>query len=288
MALGRAQLPGDLSIVSTLQRAVGRVAGVVGRESWLIKRMRPAYESLLEWSGRGRGATWTINGVEYRVDPHHRHRLGRDYDAPVAAFLRERVKPGAVCLDVGANVGVYVLQFAHWSAPGGQVIAFEPNPGARAVLEKHILFNDLAGRVTVVPAAVSAGVGSAVLYAAGADGMSRLGEPNSAIAGHAREIVVPTVTLDVYCEGKGLAPDWLFIDIEGFEAAALEGARRLINSRGREMGIVVEMHPNVWHTAGASRAGLEGLLGELRLEAMPLTGQKDSLGEHGLVYLSQR
>jgi len=136
MALGRAQLSGDLSIVSMLQTTAGRLAGLVGRESWLIKRMRPAYESLLEWSGRGRGAAWTINGVEYRVDPHHRHRLGRDYDAPVAAFLRERVKPGALCVDVGANVGVYVLQFAHWSAPAGRVVAFEPNPGAHAVLDK--------------------------------------------------------------------------------------------------------------------------------------------------------
>lgn len=274
--------------MSTLQTAAGRVAGLVGRESWLIKRMRPAYESMLEWSGRGRGAAWTINGVEYRVDPHHRHRLGRDYDAPVAAFLRERVKPGAVCIDVGANVGVYVLQFAHWSAPAGRVVAFEPNPGARAILEKHVLFNDLASRVTIVPAAVSASAGDAVLYAADADGMSRLGEPNSAIAGHAREIVVPTVTLDGYCEEEGLAPDWLFIDIEGFETAALEGARRLINSRGREMCIVVEMHPNVWHTAGTSRAELERLLDELKLEAAPLTGQKDALGEYGLVYLSHR
>jgi FkbM family methyltransferase len=274
--------------VSMLQTMAGRIAGIVGRESWLIKRMRPAYESLLEWSGRGRGAAWTINGVEYRVDPHHRHRLGRDYDAPVATFLRERVKPGAVCLDVGANVGVYVLQFARWSAPAGRVVAFEPNPGARAVLEKHVRFNDLAGRVTIVPVAVSAGAGSAVLYAADADGMSRLGEPNSSIAGRAREIVVPTVTLDEYCEREGLAPDWLFIDIEGFEAAALEGARRLIQARGREMGVVVEMHPNVWHTAGTTRAVLERLLDELRLDAVPLTGQKDALGEYGLVHLSHR
>lgn len=274
--------------MTALQTAAGRIAGLVGRETWLINRLRPAYESFLEWAGRGRGAAWTINDIEYRVDPHHRHRLGRDYDAPVAAFLRERVRPGAVCMDVGANVGVYVLQFAHWSAPGGRVVAFEPNPGALAVLEKHVRFNRLSGRVTIVPAAVSRSAGSAILYAAGADGMSRLGEPNRAIAERVREINVPTVTLDGYCEREGLTPDWLFIDIEGFEVAALEGARKLIESRGREMGIVVEMHPNVWHTVETSRAELERLLEELKLEAVPLTGQKDALGEHGLVHLSHR
>lgn len=274
--------------MSAFQTVAGRVARLVGRESWLIRKLRPAYESFLEWSGRGRGAAWTVNGVEYRVDPHHRHRLGRDYDAPVAAFLRARVKSGDICVDVGANVGVYVLQFAHWSAPSGRVVAFEPNPGARAVLEKHVRFNCLADRVAVVPAAVSAHAGSATLYAADADGMSRLGEPNRAIAERVREITVPTVALDEYCEGARLSPDWLFIDIEGFEVAALEGARQLIEVRGGEMGIVVEMHPDAWHSAGTDRAQLERLLDELKLEAVPLTGQKDALGEHGLVHLAHR
>jgi FkbM family methyltransferase len=274
--------------VSALQTAAGRVAGLVGRESWLVRQLRPAYESLLEWSGGGRGAEWTVNGVSYRIDPRYRHRLGVHYDAPVAAFLRERVRPGDTCVDVGANVGVYVLQFAHWSAPAGRVVAFEPNPGAREVLERHVAFNGLGDRVTIVAAAVGARAGSATLYAAGADGTSRLGEPHVEMAGRAREINVPVVTLDGYCEGAGLSPNWLFIDIEGFEVAALEGARGVIKARGRGMGIVVEMHPNAWHTAGADRARLERLLEELGLDPVPLTGQADALGEHGLVHLSHR
>jgi FkbM family methyltransferase len=274
--------------MSSFQETAGRVAGLIGRESWLIRKMRPAYESLLEWLGGGKGMPWVVNGVTYRIDPHHRHRLGKHYDAPVAAFLRDRIRPGAVCIDVGANVGVYVLQFAYWSAPSGHVIAFEPNPGARAVLERHILLNELASRVIVVPAAVSAQSGNAVLYAADADGMSRLNEPNKAIAQRAQEIVVPTVTLDEYCESTDVRPDWLFIDIEGFEIAALLGARKLIKARGADMGIVVEMHPNAWASAETSCEQLERLLIELSLYPVPLTGQTDPLGEYGLVYLAHR
>jgi FkbM family methyltransferase len=274
--------------MSLLQETARVAAGLVGRESRLVRRMRPAYESFLDWSSGGRGIAWPINDVTYRVDPRHRHRLGQNYDASVAAFLRGRVKPGAVCLDVGANVGVYVLQFAHWSAPSGRVIAFEPNPGARVVLERHIRLNGLAGRVTVVPAAVAASAGHATLYAADADGMSRLNEPNSAIAQRVREITVETLTLDGYCEGEGVSPDWLFIDIEGLEVAALEGARRLVEARGRELGIVVEMHPDGWSSAGTDRAQLERLLDELGLDPVPLMGQADALGEHGIVHLSRR
>jgi FkbM family methyltransferase len=271
--------------MSLLQTAARRASGLIGRESWLIRRMRPVYESLLELSGGGNGIPWNINGVTYRIDPHHRHRFGQSYDAPVAAFLRERIKPGALCFDVGANAGVYVLQFANWSGPTGQVIAFEPNPGAQVILRKHIEMNRLTERTRIVPFAVSESSGEASLYAVEADGMSRLGEPNQALAGRTRAIKVPVVTLDDYCRTEKMRPDWLLIDIEGFEIAALSGARELIESRRGELGIIVEMHPNVWNSANTTRARAEQLLADLRLRTVPLTGQTDCLNEHGLVHL---
>lgn len=272
--------------MNLLQNTARRTAGLFGRESWLIRQTRPAYESVLGWVNGGKGIPWTINGVTYRVDPHHRQRLGPHYDAPVAEFLRARVRPGALCLDVGANVGVYVLQFAHWSRPDGRVVAFEPNPGAREVLQSHARMNGLEQRVEIVAAAVGATSGEEILYAAAAEGMSRLGEPNKALAGKVNEITVPVVTLDEYCNANALEPDWLFLDIEGFEIAALSGARELIKSGRGRLNVVVEMHPNVWDSAQTTRAGAESLLNELGLRAVPLTGQNDPLGDHGIVHLA--
>jgi len=259
---------------------------LIGRESRLIRRLRPAYESFLDWYGDGRGIPWPINGVTYRVDPHQRHRLGQNYDAPVAAFLSRQIKPGSLCFDIGANVGVYVLQFAHWSGPTGQVVAFEPNPVACAILEKHVRMNQLTERVRIVPAAVSEASCEQILYAAEADGMSRLGEPNRFLAGKTGEIVVPVLTLDEYCTSEGLQPDWLIIDIEGFEIAALTGARKLIQDRRGQLGVIVEMHPDVWSSADTTRARAEDLLAELGLRAVPLTGQSDPLGDYGIVHLA--
>jgi FkbM family methyltransferase len=256
--------------MSLLQTFARHTSGLVGRESRLIRGLRPAYESLLEWSTNGRGIHWTINGITYRIDPHQRHRLAQNYDAEVAGFLRRNIKPGSLCFDVGANVGVYVLQFAHWSGPTGQVIAFEPNPVARAILEKHVCMNQLTERVRIVPAAVSEASGEQILYAAEADGMSRLGEPNRSLAGKTGEIVVPVLTLDEYCTSEGLQP----------------GARKLIQSRRAQLGIIVEMHPDVWSSANTTRARAEDLLAELGLRAMPLTGQSDPLGNYGMVHLA--
>lgn len=274
--------------MSLIQGTANKVSGLLGRESWLVRRLRPAYETSLDLLTGGRGIPWTINGETYRVDPRLRHRLGPNYDAPVAAFIRERIRAGAVCLDVGANVGVYVLQFARWAGPAGRVVAFEPNPGALKALHRHVEMNDLSGRVEVVAAAVGAQAGDATMYASDTDGMSRLGAPNELIAERVREITVPVVTLDEFCEARALEPDWLLIDIEGFEIAALEGARRLLARRGRQLHVVVELHPNVWDSAATTRAGAEALLSELGLRAVPLTGQRDALGEHGLVFLEAR
>jgi FkbM family methyltransferase len=268
-----------------IQRAARRTAEAVGRESAIVRALRPGYERMLGIASGGRGIPWEINGVTYRIDPQHRHRLGADYDPPVAAFLRDRVRRGAVCIDVGANVGVYVLQFAQWAGKTGRVIAFEPNPAARRVLERHVRLNHLANRVTIVAAAVGAGAGEAVLFTSGADGRSRLAEPNRELDGGVTAVVVPIVTLDDHCRTARLAPDWLLIDIEGFEIAALEGASAIIRSRGRDLGIVVEMHPNVWASARTTRERAESVLRELGRRPVALTGQSDPLADHGLVFL---
>jgi hypothetical protein len=98
-------------------------------------------------------------------------------------------------------------------------------------------------------------------------------------------IGVQIVTLDEYCRTARVQPDWLLIDIEGFEIAALEGASATIRSRGRDLGIVVEMHPNAWGSARTTRERAESVLRELGRRPVPLTGQSDPLADHGLVFL---
>jgi FkbM family methyltransferase len=232
-----------------------------------------------------RGIPWSINGEEYRIDPHHRQRLGHDYDPPVAALLRKIVRPGWVCLDIGANVGVYVLQLARWCGSTGRVVAFEPNPAAREILHRHIVLNALVERVRVEHFAIGEASGTAQFFGAGADGMGRLGEPNRMLAPMSTALEVPLITLDEYCRSRNVNPNLMLLDIEGFEIAALSSARELIMSRRGQLEILVEMHPDIWASANTSRDRAESLLGELGLEAVPLTGQSDPLADHGTVRL---
>jgi len=214
--------------------------------------------------------------------------LANEYDRPVAEFLARHVAPSQVCFNVGANVGVYVLQLSHFARPTGRVVAFEPNPAALAILRRHVALNGLETSVTVVPEALSDENGTATFYAAGADGMSRLGEANVLLGSRATEFQVKTTTLDSYVERTGLEPDWLVMDIEGFEIRALLGARELLRRRGNRIGVVVELHPSVWPSARTTRELAEGLFAELDVSPVPLTGQTDPLAEHGMVYLHPR
>ena len=213
-----------------IQRAASATAERLCHESPVIKALQPLYEATLWVLSRGRGLRWSVNGIPCPIDAGQRARVPREYEPEVARFLGERVRAGAVSLDVGANVGVYVLQFAHWSRPGGRVFAFEPNPAARAVLERHIRFNGLEERVEVVPCAVGSAGGRATLFAAGEDGMSRLGTPSPMLADQADRT-------DVACDDRG--PILLFtrgvarLAVRRYRVVRGRGARgRAVHYRG--------------------------------------------------------
>jgi FkbM family methyltransferase len=272
-------------MLRSVQLLASAASSAIGRNTRVIEHLRPAYESILELLSGGRGVPWEINGATFRIDPRYRSHFGHDYDAPVAQFLSQRIRPGAICFDVGANVGVYALQFAQWAGPTGKVIAFEPNPAAVKVLSKHLRLNGLENVVAVKDVAIGSAPGTATLYRSGIDGMSRCGEPNKLLVS-TEPIAVPMMTIDDFTAHSGLLPDWILMDIEGFEFAALSGAvRTLERSRGK-LGLVVEIHPDAWSSAGTTQAIAAQFLSDMGLRAVPLTGQRDSLAEYGLVHLS--
>jgi FkbM family methyltransferase len=251
-----------------------------------MRLLRTLREHWLAWRYGRRGLPRTVNGVRMRALPQYRWYFPAEYDGPVAAALRSHIRPGAVCVSVGANMGIYPLLFAGWSEPGGTVHAFEPNPATADILAEHLRLNGVADRVRVARQAVGATPGEAAFFAAGVDGMSSLGAPNPLLKDGAREIRVPVTTLDAYCHEHAVRPDVLMIDVEGFEEGVLRGASELL-ARDPLPAVVVEMHPNAWASAGTDRTTFERLLVEFRLRPDPLSGQTDPMGDYGHVLLTR-
>jgi len=245
--------------------------------------VQPLYTSALRVLTAGRGLPWRVDErTTLRIDPRCRWIRHAGYEADVVSYLRAHIAPGEVCLDVGAHVGFYVLQMAQWTAPDGRIVAFEPNPTARAVLESNIALNGLAARVTIEPMAAGASAGTAELFHADdTSGLSRLGAPNRNGATRA-SVRVPVVTLDDYCAQTSLRPDWILIDTEGAELAVLEGAAALLET---PVQVVVEMHGSLWEDPAATAARFQAFLRARGRTAVPITGQDDPFADYGTVVL---
>jgi FkbM family methyltransferase len=136
-------------------------------------------------------------------------------------FLLLALRPGDLLVDVGANVGLHTLLAA---ACGAEVVALEPLPAARAMLERNVARNGLAGRVLILAAGAADARGE-LTFTDGPSCLNHVVGPGEVPGVPVRK--VPVVPLDeVVPSGRPVV--MLKIDVEGFEAAVLRGATRLL------------------------------------------------------------
>jgi FkbM family methyltransferase len=183
------------------------------------------------------------------------------HDALQLAWMLENLTEGDVALDVGANYGQCTLVMAELCGTSGRVIAFEPNPDARDILERNFDLNPLIRRATVEPFACSDTTSAEVeFYRNRQTSYSALVPffkedlPSSEEEG----LRVPVTTLDDYLAQRQLPePRLIKIDTEGAEIRILRGSQRLLSSNA---AVLCELHPYAWPLFGNSLRELEDIL----------------------------
>jgi FkbM family methyltransferase len=75
------------------------------------------------------------------------------WEPVVSQFMREHISDGAVCIDIGANIGYYTLLMSH-ASPHGIIYAIEPSPPILSELNANVAMNGYTN-VVVVPYGVS-------------------------------------------------------------------------------------------------------------------------------------
>jgi FkbM family methyltransferase len=161
------------------------------------------------------------------------------------SLLAREIHEGDVVLDVGANIGYYTLLFAKLVGPRGKVFAFEPDANNFQLLKKNVRANGL-GNVVLVPKAVADTSGKAMLHLC----PDNKGDHRMYDSGDGRPMVeVETIALDDYFADHRGSINFIKMDIQGSEAAALRGMRRLLE-RHRGVKLVTEFWP-----IGLSRKG---------------------------------
>jgi FkbM family methyltransferase len=178
-----------------------------------------------------------FEAVGYKAFIEERYVLG-PAETDVAEFLAENVWRGYTCIDVGAHFGYYTLLMALYAGESGQVYAFEPQDGARGILERNLAINDLQRRVEALPLVVAEQTGLVPWEDRGFLTTARIGKADGKC-----QMWKSSTSLDDFFAVRHINPQMIKIDVEGGELGVLRGARQSLADYKPKL--VVEVHHSV-------------------------------------------
>ncbi|MBI5540690.1 MAG: FkbM family methyltransferase [Bacteroidia bacterium] len=145
-------------------------------------------------------------------------------------WLKSFLKPGMICYDLGANIGFYTLLSAYLTFPNGKIVSLEPVSKTFDRLKANIDINDkISNCVSCYKIAASNSAGELEIFTASKD----LHAWNSLVAPQNKDEfikeIIKTISLDSLFENENLpVPDFIKIDVEGWEENVLIGAKHIL------------------------------------------------------------
>ena len=170
----------------------------------------------------------------------------------VREVLRSHLKPGAVAVDAGANIGIHSISMASAVGPSGCVLCFEPLPHLAKALERTLHLNGFGERARVQQMALSDTSGETTLNRAAHGPMSSLYDLAEGVRTEA--IPVRMITLDE-CFAPGARVDLVKMDVEGAEPRVWRGMRRILQDNS-EIEVITEWSASHFHRSGEDPGNL--------------------------------
>ena len=181
------------------------------------------------------GGTYELALPRGATDVYHEQIATDGGQTETWRFVINWVRSGEVVLDAGANIGAVTIPLAR---RGARVHAFELLQDNARAIAAAVERNGLAN-VVVVIGALREGPGRVAFH----------GHSAWAAVGDTGPLSIATMSIDDYLEWVGIARvDFVKIDIEGSEKAALSGAHRLLTRHS----------PDVLLESNACTCGLNG------------------------------
>lgn len=170
-------------------------------------------------------------------------------EAELTPFRKYIPKCGVV-VDCGAAIGDHTATYADWVDLCGRVYAFEPNPEAYECLVKN---TEAMPQVTAFRCGLS-----------DVKGLTGVSISPNAGASFLQDGVYPKTSL-VTLDDFSLTPDFIKIDVEGYEPKVLRGAADTIN-RSRPV-MLIEVNTGALERTGSSRDELLKMISDLDYRA---------------------
>lgn len=218
-----------------------------------------------------------INGYEMLVlaneDVGRQIHYGGSYEQAETDYLRTRIRPDSICVDVGANIGYFTMLMAQCSA---NVHAFEPITLNASLLRASAELNSFTN-ICINQCAVG-DVEGEVSFSQSADSAYSSMIDTDRKPLH-RVISVPSITLDAYLD-RELIPrvDLLKVDVEGAEELVISGASRLLSDDKRKPNLILmELYDDNLKAFGSSVDFILGKLKSFGYAAFAINGQGQAL-----------
>lgn len=176
--------------------------------------------------------------------------FGKNREERTMARFAELIRPGQSVFEIGGHIGRLTQYFSKLVGDKGSVIVFEPGTNNLPYLESNIR---QLSNVRLEKVAISDHEGVASFYQDDMTGQnnSLLSEYQGAssvershgMAVTKQEVRVNLTTLDAFVVRTGLSPDFIKMDIEGHELAALKGATTALSlTRGLMVEVTEKQH----------------------------------------------
>jgi len=154
------------------------------------------------------------------------------HEPHLVRLIADLVRPGDVCIDVGAHKGYMTLHLARAAGEEGRILALEADPRAAGQLRANLQHNRL-DNVSVWDCAAAEASGSCQFTLSTQLGWSSRFVNDLARPSASTVISVARRCLDEIVEAAGVQPgrdrlSFIKIDVEGSEPMVIAGARRLL------------------------------------------------------------
>jgi len=164
----------------------------------------------------------TANDVERRF-------LSGGYEDDTLAIVRKLVRPGDICLDIGANVGAVTIALADQVGTAGRVYSFEPGPSFQERLRSNLLLNPSIASV-VIPDGRALSIANTKLkwqLSTTAHGTATTYE--NGMDSSAPVVEVEAIRIDDHPTLKSLARlNFIKLDVDGLEYEILQGGSQTL------------------------------------------------------------
>jgi len=169
-------------------------------------------------------------------------RIFKIHEPLTTELIKNIVKEGMICIDLGSNLGYYTLLESKLVGNSGKVIAFEPSPVTYEHFKKNLEINQTTN-VDHFNIALGDTNGKVKFLVSKLSNWCRVVD-DSTTTFDDNVIKVPMLTLDTFSSEHQLNKiDFIRMDIEGYELKAYSGMTQVIKKFKPDL--YIEIHPSL-------------------------------------------